>query len=317
VLRPVPGLRSVQIVQIEDSFLPDGIDDFAFKRFAGKCEYLQNSAAASRVGRAALGILRRAVNERHAEERRTRARVPPDSTEIESLEFLAFILPRVRPRSFDLFRREAPHCPPIILYTDAMYRPGHSAIGAVIFDRLDPVHPWRDTSGSLPESILRLWARREYIIGHAETLAPLVAILSRPEQFRGRDVILFIDNTQALYGLGKGDCRNPDCARMIHLFHVVCEALQINVWFEYVTSGANIADLPSRGEFTLLRAMGSAPFSPTWPDLQGSLRSIFERYWVSLSGSLSRAVSRHMVEIDDEIDRLRGGPERRKRLRRS
>ena len=49
--------------------------------------------------------------------------------------------------------------------------------------------------------------------------------------------------------------------------------------------------------------------------MKGSVALIFERYWLSLSGRLPRAVSRHMAEIDNEIERLRGGPERRKRRR--
>ena len=41
-------------------------------------------------------------------------------------------------------------------------------------------------------------------------------------------------------------------SRMAHFFHAIAAALEANVWFEYVPSAANIADLPSRGEFEKL-----------------------------------------------------------------
>jgi len=40
----------------------------------------------------------------------------------------------------------------------------------------------------VPARIITGWAKREQYITQLETLAPLVAILSRPGQFRGRDV---------------------------------------------------------------------------------------------------------------------------------
>ena len=40
----------------------------------------------------------------------------------------------------------------------------------------------------------------------------------------------------------------------------MCAAAGTQVWFEYVPSGANIADLPSRDDFELLAELGSVPF---------------------------------------------------------
>ena len=153
------------------------------------------------------------------------------------------------------------------------------------------------------------------MIGPAETIAPLVALLSRPEQFRGRDVVLFIDNTQALYGLGKGDCQNSDCARMIHVFHVICEALEINVWFEWVASGANIADLPSRSDFRLLGELGATRFVPVWPQLSGSLVGLFHYYWGELAGRLSKREKSQLREVSEAVAELRGEARPSKRAR--
>ena len=60
-----------------------------------------------------------------------------------------------------------------------------------------------------------------------------------------------------------GDCRDEDCARMIHIFHCLCASLNVRVWVEYVASGANLADLPSRDDFSLLLSMGSRAVPPS------------------------------------------------------
>ena len=69
-------------------------------------------------------------------------------------------------------------------------------------------------------------------------LAGVAAYTSRPEQFRDRDVIHFIDNQGALTGLAKGYSRDVDSARLISVFHTMNAAVRANVWFEYVPSAA-------------------------------------------------------------------------------
>ena len=75
--------------------------------------------------------------------------------------------------------------------------------------------------------------------------------------FRDREVVHYIDNSGALFGLGKGASRDVPTARLVHIFHALAAALGMLVWFSYVPSKANVADLPSRLEFGLLREMGS------------------------------------------------------------
>ena len=128
-----------------------------------------------------------------------------------------------------------------------------------------------------------------------EVLAGVAAYTSRPEQLRGRDVIHFIDNTGALMGLAKGYSADVDSARLISVFHVVNAAVAANTWFEYVASGANISDLPSRGDFELLRSKayegprvpapgqqpGAMEFKVEWPPVgvwAGDLSHLFTRF---------------------------------------
>ena len=179
-------------------------------------------------------------------------------------------------------------------------------IGVALYDPLDGESPWRDLSAEVPAHIIASWAAREQYITQLEALAPLVAALSRPNQLRGRDVICFVDNTGALFGLGKGDCKDADCARMIHIFHALCLALDISVWFEYVASGANLADLPSRGDRQLLTEMGSTPFSHVeWPDLATDLSRSFQSIWERFAPRPSTGDKRRRAAIDRAIGDLR------------
>jgi hypothetical protein len=129
---------------------------------------------------------------------------------------------------------------------------------------------------------MALLEKREQYVGQLEVMAGVAAYTSRPDQFRGRDVIHFIDNTGALFGMAKGYSGDDDSARLIHVFHTVASAVDANVWLEYVQSGANIADLPSRGEFALLESLGSIRFETRLPRVGGDwldvYKSIFRDY---------------------------------------
>ena len=86
--------------------------------------------------------------------------------------------------------------PPLLLYTDAMFEATATVparIGVAIYDPLDAESRWRHLSADVPAAIISRWRPRKQYITQLETLTPVVALLSRPEQFRGRDVICFVD----------------------------------------------------------------------------------------------------------------------------
>ena len=68
-----------------------------------------------------------------------------------------------------------------------------------------------------------------------------------PRARRRKDVIHYIDNSSALYGMTKGYSSVPDSLAIIRAFHAANLALRANIWFNYVATKANVADLPSRG----------------------------------------------------------------------
>jgi hypothetical protein len=70
-------------------------------------------------------------------------------------------------------------------------------------------------------------------------------------------VLHWIDNTGALSALIKGYSGQPDLARITSMFHMFNCGLQSRVYFEYVESKANVADLPSRDSFEFLNGIRS------------------------------------------------------------
>ena len=59
---------------------------------------------------------------------------------------------------------------------------------------------------------------------------------------------MWIDNLAAKYGLQKGYSKVADSGRIINAFRLKQAALSMRIWFEWVPSEQNIADLPSRGK---------------------------------------------------------------------
>ena len=93
---------------------------------------------------------------------------------------------------------------------------------------------------------------------------PGMVYWSVPE-LRGRRVIHWIDNTGAVAALVKGYAVAPDSARILHAFVALTLGLGVAVWFEYVPSKANIADLPSHSSFSLLHELGSKRVTAVFP----------------------------------------------------
>ena len=135
-------------------------------------------------------------------------------------------------------------------------------------------------------------------------MVPPATLASWPELFREREVILFVDNTQAVFNLASGSARAHDSARMVHIFHCMCAALGTRVWIEYVPSGANIADQPSRLEFALLTEMGSVDISAglKWPDLSPAWTGVFDRIFDDLSPKPTRGELKARKRVAEAID---------------
>ena len=120
----------------------------------------------------------------------------------------------------------------------------------------------------VPESFMLTFVRRVQYICQLELLAAVAVYYSLPRELAGRQVIHFIDNSAALAGLAKNAAGAEDSAKIVHSFWALASALDIDVWFEYVASKANVADWPSRGDCSyLVDTLGSVAVPTVLPEV--------------------------------------------------
>ena len=285
LMRPKVARVAKIIITIQDALENGYIEHAVCASMCGNLEFVCWSSGYSRMGRAALAALHAWLSRPVNTNRKQSGTDTGSFTRefIEALRFFLQLLPIMVPRVFKLYRRPRR---PIVVYTDAMYTPGArvpARIGVVIYDPEDGEHKWRHASAIVPDWLMRKFASRKQYIGVLETLAAVVAYTSRPRQFFQRDVIHFIDNTGALVGIAKGYSRDLDSSRLVHVFHSIAAACQTNAWFEYVPSAANIADLPSRDELSLLKEKGSEPFQASLRELIANrMRHVWLRWLPSV-----------------------------------
>jgi hypothetical protein len=158
--------------------------------------------------------------------------------------------------------------PPVLVWTDAMYEansavparggfvvvvPGDGAVPAVTYI----------SSHDTPLDVIDMFVpgKKQYI-GQLELLYAVAPYTSMPHVFKNRQVIHFIDNTSACAALVKGYSRAIDSGLIVNAFHAFNVGVRADVFFEYVRSEANPADLPSRDApeelGSLLVRMGAA-----------------------------------------------------------
>ena len=187
-------------------------------------------------------------------------------------------------------RLEPDSVPPLIVYTDAMFEERGGLpfvrIGWSVFDPITRSAFHSDFE--LPSWYFDIFAphRRTYIM-QGEGVGAIAPLLSLPSWFRGRSVVQFQDNTAALSALVHGYASKPDMCRIVSVFHIAQFCLRARVWFEWVPSAANLADLPSRLEYDrFLRIVPGSIWVPT------ILPSLVE--WSSSLPSLFEGLRRHL-----------------------
>ena len=101
---------------------------------------------------------------------------------------------------------------------------------------------------------------------------------SLADDLRGRRVIHFIDNAGAMSCLVRDYSRDRDSASLVHTFWALAVGLDIDVWFIFVYSEANIADWPSRGHIAFAAELGAEevedlrlPPRAMWGDVAAAL----------------------------------------------
>ena len=91
-----------------------------------------------------------------------------------------------------------------------------------------------------------LWQPAETHIAQLELSMVLYALVGRPDLFRHRHGLWFLDNVAAVMTLVRGRSSNADLAKLGHLIHLALFALRAQGYREYVQSKSNWADDISR-----------------------------------------------------------------------
>ena len=189
--------------------------------------------------------------------RRGGGRIPIPPNLRDALYLLSTLILSIPPRTIRLASNILRT--PVVIWTDAMWenstasRAAFGGIGAVVW--LPPGHPMARARGrflygarTVGAAAFEFAGRDRDLIGQAELVAAVSPYISLPNgTLTDWPVIHFVDNSSALYGLVKGSSSVASCWVIIQAFLVANLALRAQVWFNYVASKANIADLPSRG----------------------------------------------------------------------
>ena len=101
----------------------------------------------------------------------------------------------------------------------------------------------------MPRSLYSLFTPGEKKIAQLELVQLIFALTTRPDRFRGRRGVWFLDNSAALMALIRGRSDAADLERMSQIVHVLLFGLQCWMFFEWIPSKSNWADAISRLSF--------------------------------------------------------------------
>ena len=110
------------------------------------------------------------------------------------------------------------------------------------------------------------------MICQAELLAVPVAMATWKQAITGRDVIFFVDNEPAKDALIHGSSSSLASSQMVRWSRLFCAAQAVGAWYERVPSPSNIADAPSRADFSALKLAGACEVAAVPPSLEQPVR---------------------------------------------
>ena len=103
----------------------------------------------------------------------------------------------------------------------------------------------------------RLKPRKTQIVAF-ELLAAIMGILQCKQlQLEGTRVRHFVDSNPARQGLVRANSKQPDLNNLIGMVWFVAGKVLRRYWCQYVRSGSNLADAPSRGDFSTVKRIGA------------------------------------------------------------
>ena len=112
--------------------------------------------------------------------------------------------------------------------------------------------------GKVPQSLKgTLKPRRTQIVAY-ELIAAIMGIL------QGKDILAtnmgvrhFVDSNPARQGIVRANSKQPDLNNLIGMVWYVAGKMLRRYWCNYVRSSSNLADAPSRGNFSIMKQIGA------------------------------------------------------------
>ena len=176
--------------------------------------------------------------------------------ELEQALELLEIAVRMLPKFVVHVQRSGP-MPQVVILTDASFEENHKWLGFLV---CCPIHGAMWAGRDTPQWLLEVLAKhkqRDTEIGQLEAI-----IVASPyfcpqtvTAVRNRNVRHYIDNQGACYSFIKGGSKDHDMNRAVFVSQMRMVLLSCNVWYDYVPSASNIADLPTRLDEDALRRL--------------------------------------------------------------
>ena len=157
--------------------------------------------------------------------------------------------------------------PDFILYTDASYENGSGVLAAVLFDNSKHIEGTSRVADKVlradaSSTLLDLFTDTSIIFG-LELSAVTLSIFKFREIFKGKSILIFVDNNAVLGAIVKGQTPVSIAHCFLSAMWLIASESSFSIWFERVASIDNIADVPTRNGVMPLPVLKYDHFPPS------------------------------------------------------
>ena len=176
--------------------------------------------------------------------------------------------------------------------TGGLFYIGDAELAFVAYDSIDDT--WHTGAKLVGFDVIRqMMPNKKTYIGQLEAMAADAFVHTLPaDRLLNRKAFMWIDNLSAKYALQKGYSKVGDTGKVVNSFKFMQAKRQLRVWFEYVPSEQNIADLPSRRRWRELHRVIDSVSGGAWTCFRYDVVIPSYESWLSPLGGHSSAKRR-------------------------